>query len=255
MTIMLRSETSLNSLLMATLTLFKVAQANFNNKFVTGLDESSTPFILPSGESYRDVVTLQNAIRAAQFAKKYHFQYKTRYRPYNEDKVYLRKVPKFYSRKLSKPYLTPDEDIFDFTDSRLIEPPNANSHNHPFLQQNEFNKNEYKELPRNQYQYQPRNNYYGYQPTPSKYFTQNQRHSANRFTSSNAGFGNEMVLMKRDFSTANDEEKRKRNNNLNFENFSVNSEIGKNFLEKVKINKGNNYFEKMLGFPDFDPFN
>ena len=44
---MLRSETSLNSLLMATLTLFKVAQANFNNKFVTGLDESSTPFILP----------------------------------------------------------------------------------------------------------------------------------------------------------------------------------------------------------------
>ena len=64
-----------------------------------------------------------------------------------------------------------------------------------------------------------------------------------------------MVLMKRDFSTANDEEKRKRNNNLNFENFSVNSEIGKNFLEKVKINKGNNYFEKMLGFPDFDPFN
>ena len=45
-------------------------------------------------------------------------------------------VPQFYSSQRSTVGFTKqDEDIFDFTDSRLINPPRENSRNYPLVQE------------------------------------------------------------------------------------------------------------------------
>ena len=44
------------------------------------------------------------------------------------------KIPTFYSSNQHfVGHMKQDEDIFDFTDSRLIKPSQENSHNHPLL--------------------------------------------------------------------------------------------------------------------------
>jgi len=102
-------------------------------------ESTSQPFILASGEPYRDVKTVSMAVKAAKFAKSLapgrHF-----YEPYTSDRISIQpKIPTFYSsNKHFVGHMKQDEDIFDFTDSRLIQPSQENSHNHPLLKPEEM---------------------------------------------------------------------------------------------------------------------
>jgi len=99
----------------------------------------SSPYLLPSGEPYRDMGTMSMAVTAGQFAKlqaqkQYHNNHPDNYYDRVSDYNDSYKVPKFYTSNRIVPAVTKqDEDIFDFTDSRLIKPPAENVQNYPLV--------------------------------------------------------------------------------------------------------------------------
>ena len=100
------------------------------------------PFILPSGEHYRDLITVRMASLAAAFAKR--FQTRVSRRAWRIRDNLLREVssartPVFFkansiSQLARKGRIMLDEEIFDFTDSRFLNPPRENVRNHPTVE-------------------------------------------------------------------------------------------------------------------------
>merc|ERR1711970_212806 len=75
-----------------------------------------TPFILSTGEFYRDMLTIEAARSVANFAR------------IQKPKI----PPRFIPSKNVKPGVFQDENqIFDFTASRFLNPPEENKQNHP----------------------------------------------------------------------------------------------------------------------------
>ena len=91
----------------------------------------SAPYFLKNGEIYRDKVTLQTAQKAAVLAKLLQ-----------QDDVYDKRPnvsriisPEFFKHEnFTYGETKSDEDIFDFIDSRFLNPPNINRYNHPLAQ-------------------------------------------------------------------------------------------------------------------------
>merc|ERR1711976_552980 len=90
-------------------------------------EDADTPYILSDGNSYRDVATVETAKKVAIFAKQI--------KPI--DKSVKNKVtniisPEFHnSRNFTYGSLKPDDEIFDFIDSRFLNPPIENRQNRP----------------------------------------------------------------------------------------------------------------------------
>ena len=112
-------------------------------------DLSATPFHLASGEVYRDLLTITAARSVGQFgvARNRTSQkiFKPRYQnAFNEKRMTtlnncrvshqrLKASPKFEQRYHSEPVYQSDREIFDFTDSRFIQPFPENSVNYPYV--------------------------------------------------------------------------------------------------------------------------
>ena len=100
---------------------------------------SREPFVLRSGELYRDLLTIRTSQLAAVFARQFEAAMGPR----------LRRLRARTSSRLARPpppptfasaargaaarrgRVMPDEEIFDFTDSRFLRPPTDNQRNHP----------------------------------------------------------------------------------------------------------------------------
>ena len=89
------------------------------------------PFILATGELYRDVLTVRTASLAASFAKRFQLRLRSqagRLRRLGRGE----RTPNFAETEIARRgRITPDEEIFDFTDSRFLNPPRENVRNHP----------------------------------------------------------------------------------------------------------------------------
>ena len=101
------------------------------------------PFILPSGAHYRDVLTVRTASLAAAFAKMFQSRVSSEarrirdnlggeLRPSERTPVFL--GARSLSQIARKGRIMPDEEIFDFTDSRFLNPPRENVRNHPTVE-------------------------------------------------------------------------------------------------------------------------
>ena len=98
----------------------------------TAEDRSGTPFLLSNGEPYRNLQTIQASKSVAQFAKIYNTLFKEK-APEPEISQDSR-LPKFIQfRNFSFGHHQNDQDIFDFTDSRFLNPPVENKGNRPIL--------------------------------------------------------------------------------------------------------------------------
>lgn len=139
------------------------------------------PFILPSGEHYRDLITVRTASLAAAFAKRFQARVSSEARRRNRENL-VREVtasertPVFLkataiSQLSRKGRIMPDEDIFDFTDSRFLNPPRENIRNHPTVEVMEVEGHRFvtpsppPPLPAAQYSHPP-----GRRPTPQPIF-------------------------------------------------------------------------------------
>ena len=98
-----------------------------------------TPFILTSGELYRDLLTLETSKLAAQFAKSYQPQVKQMARKHkmlSKMKKLMTPLPNFIERRaFDKGIQKDDAEIFDFTDSRFVNPPTSNRQNFPLVKE------------------------------------------------------------------------------------------------------------------------
>ena len=104
------------------------------SKFAHPLEMAQTPFTLRNGEYYRDMYTIANSRLVADMARK-HQQEMDHAARINKEKLRIiswsRVSPKFYTKyPYRKGKLKSDEEIFDFTDSRLINPPKMNQYPH-----------------------------------------------------------------------------------------------------------------------------
>ena len=88
---------------------------------------------MATGEQYRDLLTVQTASLAAKFAKIFQLRLKSQARRTRDKWKRLQNSPNFSrdttSARLGR--IMPDEEIFDFTDSRFLNPPRENRRNHP----------------------------------------------------------------------------------------------------------------------------
>ena len=96
-----------------------------------------TPFTLHNGEYYRDMYTIGNSRLVADMARQHQYEMDNAAR-INKDKLrvisWARVSPKFHTKyPYMKGKLKSDEEIFDFTDSRLINPPKTNLNNYPLV--------------------------------------------------------------------------------------------------------------------------
>ena len=103
-----------------------------------GAGGQEEPFILPSGEHYRDLLTVRTASLAAAFAVRFQAGVRSEARRRSRDNaVSSERTPVFLkaiSQLSRKGRIMPDEDIFDFTDSRFLNPPRENIRNHPTVE-------------------------------------------------------------------------------------------------------------------------
>ena len=112
-----------------------VCQIDKFRMFQNPREMSRTPFIMSDGESYRDMLTMESSKKVADMARR--FQYETDRTSWrNKEKLRLlewtRRKPKFLTRKSPRRgTLLSDTEIFDFTDSRLVNPPKQNRNNYP----------------------------------------------------------------------------------------------------------------------------
>jgi len=100
---------------------------------------SKKPFVLNSGELYRDILTVETSKLAAKFAKMFQMQVKQLTRKHKRVSKFekLRQpLPNFIeTHTLDRGVPKSDEEIFDFTDSRFVEPPSQNKQNHPLVKE------------------------------------------------------------------------------------------------------------------------
>ena len=98
---------------------------------------AQTPFTLRNGEYYRDMYTIANSRLVADMARRHQYEMDHAAR-INKEKLRIiswsRVNPKFYTKyPYRKGKLKSDEEIFDFTDSRLINPPKMNQYPHQLV--------------------------------------------------------------------------------------------------------------------------
>ena len=99
---------------------------------------AQTPYTLQNGDYYRDMLTIENSRWVADMARK--FQYDLEYAARkNKEKLrmisWARSPPKFFTNySYKKGVLKDDTEIFDFTDSRLIVPPDNNQYKFPLVE-------------------------------------------------------------------------------------------------------------------------
>ena len=95
-------------------------------------EQTRSPFILNSGAFYRDMKTIEASKLVAKFAKKHNTEFPSKFRSSNL--IVNLQPPKFIQFKnftFGQPQT--DNDIFDFTDSRFLNPPLENQQNRPIL--------------------------------------------------------------------------------------------------------------------------
>merc|ERR1719400_782534 len=102
---------------------------------------ASQPFLMPGGAQYRDQLTLQAARAVADFAKRLqHSLHLTPYKsPLRPEGVHRKATPTFPSASPTSSTVAghprQDEEIFDFTDSRFVSPPEENRANYPYVEE------------------------------------------------------------------------------------------------------------------------
>ena len=106
-----------------------------------GTGGQQEPFILPSGEHYRALLTVRTASLAAAFAKRFQAGVRSearlarrRNRDRGRERTPVFLEPGTISQLARRGRIMPDEDIFDFTDSRFLNPPRENIRNHPTVE-------------------------------------------------------------------------------------------------------------------------
>ena len=106
------------------------SQPQFFNQEVS--TQTTTPFLLSNGALYRDMQTIEASISVAKFAKMHkHDSVK---KPQGSEANPDTKPPKFIQFKnFTFGYHQNDNDIFDFTDSRFLNPPEENRQNRPII--------------------------------------------------------------------------------------------------------------------------
>ena len=105
------------------------SQSQFNKTEVAKLIR--TPFVLDSGEFYRDLLTIEASKSVAKFAK---VQKTVNVDPKNFLLKSNKIPPRFIQLKnFSFGHFQGDNEIFDFTDSRFLNPPEENRQNRPIV--------------------------------------------------------------------------------------------------------------------------
>jgi len=104
---------------------------------------AKTPFMLNSGEPYRDQLTLEAAKLVGDFAVKYQSKSSDKFRKGSQVVQGLTRkttIPRFVNHNEVFPRGVPkkNEEIFDFTDSRFLNPPPENRQNYPLEASNIF---------------------------------------------------------------------------------------------------------------------
>ena len=99
---------------------------------------SSAPYVLKNGDIYRDILTLQTAHKAAILAKmlkRDDSQKVVTERPQLNKRI----SPEFFEHEnFTFGERKSDEDIFDFIDSRFLNPPQVNRYNHPIAKVKQY---------------------------------------------------------------------------------------------------------------------
>ena len=92
-----------------------------------------TPFILSSGEFYRDMLTIEAARSVADFAQ--NQEPENIPQPKHFDGLAGLKIPPRFipSKNVGPGVFQGENDIFDFTASRFLNPPEENKQNHPIM--------------------------------------------------------------------------------------------------------------------------
>jgi len=105
----------------------------------TNLDLNDAPYLLDSGEPYRDVITVEASRRAANFALQFqpHKKQLVNQNRLRENFRQKNPPPQFSEFRSFQPAsLQSDNEIFDFTDSRFINAPADNRQNFPLVNEN-----------------------------------------------------------------------------------------------------------------------
>jgi len=101
------------------------------------LNMGKDPYVLKSGEPYRDILTVKASKTVAEFARRFQplKEYVIQKDKERQKQVY-RSPPNFIDRELGivKGNLQEDDEIFDFTDSRFINPPPDSVQNFPLVE-------------------------------------------------------------------------------------------------------------------------
>ena len=95
--------------------------------YLTKEETSQNAFILSSGLAYRDILTLEASRAAAKFAQEYKFDAAARPTERKETKLpdFVRTANFTFGERKSS------DEIFDFLDSRFLNPPEENRRNRP----------------------------------------------------------------------------------------------------------------------------
>ena len=91
-----------------------------------------TPFILINGEFYRDLLTIEASKSVAKFAKKHKPEVITMSR---RERLKSKKIPPRFIQLMNHTVgvYQSENEIFDFTDSRFLNPPEENKLNRPIM--------------------------------------------------------------------------------------------------------------------------
>ena len=106
------------------------SKSQFNKTEVAKLIR--TPFVLDSGEFYRDLLTIEASKSVAKFAKVKKAEVNVDHKNFllKSNKI----PPRFIQLKnFSFGRFQTDNEIFDFTDSRFLNPPEENRQNRPIV--------------------------------------------------------------------------------------------------------------------------
>ena len=104
-----------------------VVNSNYISNDTENATQSPDPYFLPDGNIYRDVITIEAAKSVGSYAK----QFKPNVtRPHTIQGSI--KIPDFVRiRNFTYGERKPDDEIFDFVDSRFLNPPTENRQNRP----------------------------------------------------------------------------------------------------------------------------
>ena len=124
--------------IMFSLSLFlSLSNGYFISQYPTPKQKAMIPYILDTGESYRDVLTLESSKLVGEIAKRFQFSADHTARK-NKEKIKLLEqsqvTPEYQTRRFHKKgILKNDGNIFDFTESRLVNPLPESRQNFPLI--------------------------------------------------------------------------------------------------------------------------